>query len=134
MSNEEAIPLTRIKLAAMPLYMYERVVLRKEGVLYLGNVVSHLDLEDWVAMNGYLLGNEPSHRFAKAGEVTELKPHNPRNLSSDNRFKTVMGMTAVRVPSTPPPSSKRTETIMGIPLPAVSNIPMVTPTPIKIIK
>jgi len=129
--SSDAIPLTRIKLIRVPLYLYEQVILTKNGSLFLGNVVSHLPIEDWVVMKGYTLSHFIGRRYATAGEVTRLTERVLRGAAPDSK-RTIMGMSPVRG-SVPPPSSRR-QTVIGVALPSASHLPAIRPTPIKIIE
>ena len=107
--------LGRLNLTTVPLYLYEKVILKKDGTLFLGDVVSYMPINDWAELHGYLLTSYETRRYASAGETTKLISRPLRgSAASDGNRNTMAGLARETVPSMP----MHRATMMGIPLPA----------------
>jgi hypothetical protein len=128
MSSEYTIPLAKIKLQQMPLFTYDKVIMRKDSELHLGVVVSHLELEDWADMNGYRMLSFESKRPAINSEKTRLTARAFNSAPPPSRHNTLMGIPTPSSGSVSPLLSGKL-TLMGIQ--AFTNT--LQPVPIKII-
>lgn len=91
-------------IAAPKLYSYFDVRAKKNGTMYLGTVVTHLDLLDWCDMHGYVLFGHERRELAQAGERNNMAPRS----------------------RTPGNFQVGSQTIIGLPKPAVEHKPMVS--------
>ena len=80
-----------LKITASPkLYSYLEIIAEKDNTIYVGNVVSHLDIHDWCELRGFRLLSFDRRAIAHSDETTTLtrKPLNSIYISKP----TVMGI------------------------------------------
>ena len=127
-NNNYPVPIFRMR-SDNTRYTYHRVILRKDGMLWLGNITTHLSsLEDWAEMKGYKLITFENRTLAQPQDRTNLVVRRGSNGSVSHHTPTVMGMPAVQAPSSGKIIPSNRPTMLGLPVAPIA------PVKIKVIE